>query len=303
LAAGYWLTPLSKSKMSQPNQIIKVSDEGTPSPFTTRLFIGLLELRDQFFLSGVSQRERLKLCDQFDNKFKPMIDAAHATRDAALEIRDLTSSHIDAIQSGRIVEFKATQYNILQTIDSPLSQSVDKLLDQSIVATKSGLQSMLRDLLRMDIGYFFGKDLQFNNSIAALITSGDGTLAHYLKDVRSEWHSALQTLRIQHEHHGWYLDGVTYHLTGPSQVTANLPKVLGLPVDIFARHTANRVLLFIENMMVFALLRYCRFPIYAVEIPRERRDPLKPQRFGFAVKGFSSATPWIITYKDDLDFV
>ena len=70
-----------------PVQLVNVSDEGSGSPFMARIFMGLLEFRDQLFLMGLGDSERGPKQDHFDRMFQPMLDAAQATRDAALEIK------------------------------------------------------------------------------------------------------------------------------------------------------------------------------------------------------------------------
>jgi hypothetical protein len=290
--------------MTPPYQVKKVSDEGSLSPYISRLFKGLLDFRDQLFLLGTEGQQRQTMQAHFDQQFTPMYEAAQATRDAAIKVRELVDSHLIAIQSGKAVQYKGNQYDILATIDKPLSQAVDLLIDQSIIATKTGLQNILRDPLNLDIGFFFQKDKGFGKGINDLRTSGENDLAQYLQDVRDNWHSKLQDLRTKHEHEGWFLDSIEYRLTAPSRVTLSLPTVLGMPVNEFVLKTANRVLLFIENMMVFALQRYChQYPIFVVEIPKESRDPMNPQRFKLAPKGLDASPPWVIAYHDDMDFV
>jgi hypothetical protein len=65
-------------------QVKKVTDEGSSSPFMARLFIGLLNFRDQLHLIGVQGQQQREKQDHFDRKFRPMFEAAQATRDAAL---------------------------------------------------------------------------------------------------------------------------------------------------------------------------------------------------------------------------
>ncbi|MDP1715752.1 MAG: hypothetical protein Q8L41_13505, partial [Anaerolineales bacterium] len=151
-------------------QVKKISDEGTNSPFIARFFGGIFDLRNQLFLLEVSPEKQESVRNHFDNKYKKLLEAAQAVRDAALEIKTLTSAHVDAISSGEIVRFGVVQYDILKTIDTPLGQSVDKLIDQSIVATKTCLQSILRDPLALEIGFFFQKDSKFIAQIAKLRT-------------------------------------------------------------------------------------------------------------------------------------
>lgn len=291
------------------DQLIKVGDEGTSSPFFARLFLGILEFRDQLFLAGIPLEEQGGLRKRFDQKFKSMFRAASAMRDASREIMNMVITHQDAIQSGRAVRIHPGHFEILETIDTRLNQSVAELLDQSIVATKTGLQSILRDLFGVNIGFMFQQDSKFNAGIKALYTADEIELAQYLEAVRLNWHSALQNIRDQHQHEGWVLKSVTYHRDGPSRIVLNLPQILNLPVDLFARVTANRVSLFIEKMMVLIMYRSCQtrhqyqLPFFIVEIPREQRDPSNVQRFRLAPRGLDFSTPWIISYKEEMDFV
>lgn len=285
-------------------QVKKVSNEGTSSPFISRLFWGMLDFRNQLFLLGTEGQQREMMLAHFDQQFKPMYEATQASRDAAIKARDLVTSHFIAIQSGKAIQYRGNQYDILETIDIPLSQAVKQLIVQSIVATKMGLQKILGDPLNLDIGFFFQKDDQFSQGIADLRASGENNLPQYLQDVRDSWHAKLQDLRVQLEHGGWTLDSIKYRLAETSRVMPSLPIILGMPVNDFAVKTANRVLLFIENMMVFALQRYChQYPIFIIEIPRESRDLMNPQRFRLAPKGLDTSPPWVIAYHDDMDFV
>jgi hypothetical protein len=232
------------------------------------------------------------------------------TRDAAVEAGRLVTAHLDAIQNGQAVRFRANQYDILQTIDIPLSQAVDKLIDQGIVAIKTGLQDILRDPLGLNIGFLFQKEPPFREGIAVLRASGENDLAQYLEDVRVGWLSHFQKLRNQHEHHGWSLGCLQYQRAGPSAVVVNLPTILRLPVDQYARRTANGVLLFLENVMVYAMQRHwqCQYPafeypVFVAEIPEDQRDPQNPQRFQLAARGLHPTPPWAISYSEDTDFV
>jgi hypothetical protein len=294
------------------DQIIKVSDEGTNSPFMARLFSGMLDFRDQLFLSGVPLDKQGELRTQFDHKFESLFNAASATREAALEIMTLVNKHQDAIQSGKTARIHPDHLEILETIDTPISQSVSKLLDQSIVATKTCLQSILHDLFGVNIDFFFQKDANFNAGIKAFIVAGDIELAKYLEEVRRNWYENLHTLRVLHEHEGWVPKNVTYQLSLPSKIVINIPKINDLPVDIFGRVSANRVLLFIENMMVFSMFRACQTrppyqpytpPFFLTEIPLWQRDPSNMKRFRLAPKGLDSSIPWIISYVEEMDFL
>jgi hypothetical protein len=284
-------------------QIKKVSDEGASSPFMARIFMGFLQFREAIYILGIPPAKQPAARQAFDTAFTPLVQSAQATRDAAVEIIRLVSAHEQAIASGHAVRFAANKYEILHNIDVTLGQTFDKMIDQAIVATKGSLQPFLRDVLCLDIGFFFQKDPQFAQGVTDLHAKTENALAGYLEIARSTWHSDLQNLRSGHEHRGWTLPGISYHPVSPQRVGLTLPTVHGLPVNEYARATANRVLLFIENMVVYAMLRKCPYPIFAVEIPPQERDPKNPQRFRFGFPGLDASPPWKIHYDEANDFV
>lgn len=289
--------------MSPPFSVIKVSDEGSSSPFIARIFFGMLKFRDQLYLPTIRDADQSAAKHHFDRRFKPMLEAAQGARDAAVEINRLVSSHLNGVFSGQVVRIRENQYDILSIIDNPLSQAVDKLIDQSVVAIKTGLQALLRDPLGLEIGFLFSKDVPFQAGIDELRATGETRFAEYLERARESWLEPILQLRADHEHHGWSLASVQYQLASPSSVEVAMPKVLGLPVQKFARLSANRVLLFIEDTVVYAMQRRCRYPIDIVEIPTIARDPSDPQRFQLAPRGLDPSPAWAITYSDDQDFV
>ena len=291
--------------MSTPIILKIVFDEGSSSPFIARLFMGLLELRDQLYLSGVNENQKAEMESYFNRQFHPMLEAAWATKDAAAEVISLVDSHAKSIEEGRAVRINGNQLSIFETIDKPLGQAIDKLLDQSVVAIKSGLQTILRDPLGLDIGFLFKRDTPFNNGIASLQANGEGDLGVYLQEVRENWSKDLIDLRVAHEHEGWTLEKITYHLDENNMLSVRIPMLATLPVNKFARYTANRVLFFIENIMAYAIQRKSSdtYLLYISEIPVENRDIEAPKRFRIAARGLINLKPWKIEYRDDLDFL
>lgn len=289
--------------MQPPIQLVKVSDEGSRSPFIARIFFGLIHFRDQLHLLGVPDSDLAQSTRAFDTAFNPLLEAAQATRDAAREVLNMVSGHVQSVTSGEAVRFRANQYEILKNINAPLSQAIDKLVDQSIVATKGSLQPFLRDILMLDISFFFQKEAAFAQGSAALRTRGETALSTYLEAARSTWHADLQDLRSKHEHERWTLPGLQYTLVGNQQVAVGIPLILGHSVHEYARVTANRVLRFIEDIVLYAMIRKTPFPLFLVEIPPDRRDPSNPERFRLAPRGLDPSPPWEIYYGEAADFV
>lgn len=282
----------------------KVLDEGTASPFIARLLLGLWELRDTLLLMGLDDKELSDARKKFDRKFKPMYEAAQATRDGAREVLWLVNAHKINLASGKAVKIHDNSYEILETIDIPLGQAVDKLITQGIIAIKTGLQILLSDTFELNIGFMFQKSANFNRGIWEIRATGENDFAEYLIKVREIWLSDLLELRNKHEHHGWTLGDIQYNLISGSSIVIALPKVLNLPVDQFARYTANRIILFIENSMVYAFQNKSkRLPINIVETYPEAREPTNPQRFRLTPRGLDPSPPWKINYQDSLDFI
>jgi hypothetical protein len=283
--------------------MVKRGNEGSRSPFMARLLIGIVTLRDTLYLWGLPLNEYQQSQDKFDRQYSCVLDAAQAARDAAIEIEQLVAGHAEAITSGRAVQFRHAQCDILETIDVPLRQAIGKLLDQGAIATKTGLQRILKDSLNLDIGFLFQAEPAFKRGVATLRSNGDVHLAGYLETVRSTWHSGLQSLRVEHEHHGWSLPKTVYSAASPGAVLPEFPQVRGLPVNAFAVKTANRLLVFIENMMVYGMTAQCRLPLVVSEVPPAKRDPMLPLRFRVTPAGLDSSSPWVISYSDDADFL
>jgi hypothetical protein len=281
--------------------------EDLTSPFLARLFVAQLEMKDQFVLIGLEGDEKDAKRAAYDPKFDKMFSAARSARDAAREICEILGNHPKAIVESQAVVIRNGQIVVNDPIDIPLGQAFDKLVNQSWIAIKNGLQTLLRTELGLDIGFLFQKsDSKFSEGIKALWTASEHDLATYLEDVRATWTSALGRLRNDLEHHDWSLGRVRYQIEG-NFLAIGPPEVEDMRVDVYATHTANRVLLFIENMMVYAIHRRLnqRFKgaFFVSEIPKNQRDPASPKRFVFQPTGLSGARPWTIAYRDERDFV
>jgi len=282
---------------------IKVSDEGTNSPLVARLFFAPLETRDLFLLGGLEEPAKQARKAVFDARYTPVYNAAKATRDAGLEAVHLVVTHYTRISSGEAVKIGAGHYEVLENIDSELEQAIDRLLDQAVVCTKGGIQTILRDLLGLDIGFLFQEDPRFEEGVAGLRGSSEGALGDYLTEVRKTWLSGLLRYRNLHEHEGWTLPRIQYGLRSSTQVGIILPKLDDINVHEWAWRTANRVLLFAENMLVYGMSRNTPLPINVVEIPSQAREPTDVRRFAFTPRGLDPSPSWAIYFRDDMDFL
>src|SRR3990172_1853862 len=95
---------------------VKASDEGSSSPFMARLFIGLLNFRDQLFLLSADEAIRQQLMSDFDSKYKPLFEAARSTRDAGRDLLLTLSNYLESIDRGETIKIIDGQIQILKTI-------------------------------------------------------------------------------------------------------------------------------------------------------------------------------------------
>jgi glutathione reductase (NADPH) len=107
-------------------RIQKVRDEGTAEPFIARLWLGLMELRDQALQGASSDLEQARRA--FDDAFWPVLDALDTLRDAAKRVRTLLTDHRRKVESGAIVSFQAIAFGIDESIDLSLRQESDRFL-------------------------------------------------------------------------------------------------------------------------------------------------------------------------------
>lgn len=278
-------------------------DEGTSSPIVARLFFGLLQLRDTSKMAVQTPLDSAHFSHTFDARHRPIFEACLATRDAAREVLRLSYTHQQDVATGRVIAFDPPGYQVLSTIDKELSQAIAKLLDQAVIACKSTLQRMLDEVLQLDIGFLYMKDPAFEEGLASLQRDGVTDLQAYLVAVRATWLSALLSLRNKHEHEGWTLPRCDYAMPTPGHVTLRLPHIDAAPVDQWAQKTANQVLRFVEDMIVFGLARRAPHPLYIVEVPPQHRDPRNVLRFRLAAKGFHNNTQWTIAYAEEDAFI
>ena len=289
--------------MMPPGRWVKVSNEPSSSPLMARLFVGLIKLRDNLLIVGVPADKKDALQRSFGSAHRPLYDAVEAVRDAAREIVSLVSSHAEAVLSGRAIHIHGTQVDITETVNKELGQAVDKLLTQSVISTKTCLQQIMTDPLGLDIGFLFQNGPDFDRGIEGLRTAGEHAFADYLCAVRNTWHEDIQELRRQIEHEGWTLDTVRYPSSKERPAIPVFPLVLGQPVDQFAATTANRVLTFVEESVVYAIQRRHHGPVMVVEVPSELRSPDDPARFRLDVGRRPSPREWNPQYREGFDFV
>jgi hypothetical protein len=254
----------------KPSWTVKVfENEGASSPVMARLFLGILDLRDNVLPDAVKR-------EAFDKKFETLWSALSSTRAAERDLARLWSLHLEAIRTGVAVDVVNGMIRERGDIDGPLRRAAEAFLLGAVRTTKNGLQE-LAGILGTDLGFFFKKEGAFAGGLEEL-KGHDPDLAGYLTDARV-WHEALVKDRNKIEHESWKLPPTGYTLLAGAVVRATEPEIGGKPVTIYARETSDRICAFVEEVLVHQFQRALPDEFAIAEIARGERDPEVPKRF------------------------
>lgn len=282
--------------------VIKMGDETMASPFLTRLFKDVLVFRDQLFLFSIHENDKQGARKEFDNKLNPLIESARAARDAGRRLLTSYTGYLSSVASGETIRIEDGNLHVNSTIDDELRANFSQLITHSIIAIKSNLQAILREVLKLDIGFLFQGESEFDQGINYLVATGDIVLANYLETTRKVWLQDLALLRIAIEHSGWVLDRIEFTQRG-GRVELIIPKINGIQVNAYVVRLVNRVLVFIENMLVYSMLKFSMPAIYLAEIQKNERDGISPSRFRLIPHGLEDTPPWALIYFEETDFL
>ncbi len=264
--------------------IEKIADEGTRSPFVTRLYIGNLRLRDVVF-PDFAKREI------FDKPYEQVMEALLNTRNASQKIVQLLADHFNKVAKGEVGHLREHTIHITETIDNELRKEVGTFLNSSVRALKHGMQEVAK-ALGIDIGFLFKKQSQFENGVKNL-EKDDPHLAAYLRETR-KWSERLLNSRNAIEHEGWILPKVKY--TDVSGIIrADEPEISGQKVSDFVKLIMDRLICFVEEVTAHCLKVRIPAGITVTEIPLSQRESDIPQRFQITLT--SGGMPiWNIVY-------
>lgn len=280
-------------------KIQKLLNEGTSSPFIARLWLGVLELREPAITRLADARNRDETRRRFDRLYKAVLDALLAVRIAAREIGMQVSAHEGSVRSGRGRVVRG-HLEVDETIQPQVSRLFGELLEKGYVGLKA-LQEPLA-MLGLNVGFFFQNQGGFQTGLAALRGAGQDSFADYLTRVRREWSEAFLALRSDYTHKHWVLPEFRYGAAPDGSVRVTPPIVLGEPMTAYSRRGANRIVLFSEEVMVYAIARSLGSPFEVSEIPPGRRDPGCCNRFQLGIASSASGA-WTPVYAETDDFV
>lgn len=271
----------------RPKLVInKRGDEGTSSPFMARIFLGICLLRDH----AIADKS---LRNNFDKAFEGVLTGLESLRDTARSIKQLYSSHSDAVARGQAARVVNGDIYVQESIDLELKKQVESVINTASRIVKERMKGLLK-ILDINIGFLFQGEAAFNNGVVRLRPT-DSALADYLVETRGKWCQRLLTIRNDLLEHGtWSLDHVRHEETGIG-VRAIEPLVDGQPVTEFVAHTVDRVCCFVEELCTHALQLKMPHDVSLTEIPLGQRQPENVARFRVALIG-GGAVIWSIAY-------
>ncbi len=262
----------------------KFADEGSRSPFMTRLFIGVTRLRDQVYFDKAQ-------IDEFDNAYNFALTTMLDVRTLATEIVGLVRDHSSRVENGAIARVVGNTIHIDESIDRNLRTKAEAFLVAGARVLKKGLQEY-GVFLGSDIGFLFKKEDTFLREIANL-QAIDPLLASYLVSVRA-WSEPLQLTRNSIEHADWVPPKITYRRAGQG-VEVIEPELAQLSVSKYVDFITDRLACFIEEFGVHCLQRKMPHEIALTEIPLSERVPELPERFHITPK-IGGLPEWVLKY-------
>ncbi|MEO8726860.1 MAG: hypothetical protein ABI383_12165, partial [Acidobacteriaceae bacterium] len=271
-------------KPEQPKWIVsKISDEGTSTPFTARLFMGVIELRAQVFFDNKDR-------DAFDNLYESTLIALSEARATVKEIDRLLKDHRLKVSTGvaaRLLD--RTIY--VDGVDKELRKHTADFMTSAGRSLKHGMQSVAK-FLGLEIGSFFKDRNTFEKGLERLSTIHP-ELSGYLREART-WAEKLNLQRNKVEHAGWVLPRASYRETN-EKIEMIEPEVDGEPVSQFVEHILDRLCCFVEEVTVYGLRTKMDLALSVAEVPLYERDLAAPQRFRPAL-AFGGTPLWKLVY-------
>lgn len=273
-------------------QIQKIHDEGSSEPFIARLWLGILEIRDQVLQFRYDDMASAR--NAFDRDYQPVLDSLEILRTAARNIRKLIDEHCRKVEAGEIVSFQPNAIAISESIETLLRDMVSTFLNAGTRALK-GMQPLL-ERFQISIGCLFMKEANFQKGLDDLRAKGHIPVADYLSSVRTAWSEPLITRRNALEHEGWRPSPVKYRVDG-GRVVMIEPDIDGLPTSEYADKMTKRTINFVEDILAYAFSTMLPTPVIMVEEPVTERDSTRPTRFQLNLIG-GDKTPWTLQFDD-----
>jgi hypothetical protein len=266
----------------------KVGDEGSSSPFVARLFLGVLNLRNQAHLGK-------ELHEQFDKSYEGVMTGIQNIRAESKQLIEMYSFHRQKVEKGEGVKVTGSTIQVEDPIYREFRKQVEGVVGTAGRVCKDRMQEVLRTL-GVEIGFLFRQQDTFEKEVAKL-ESKSPELAEYLTQTRAKWSERLVLQRNAIEHQGWPLPRVQYVLEPSGKVRVVEPLIDGQPITDFIAFMVDRVCCFVEELSAYALQAKMPNGLSISEIPiAERKEEVK-ERFQLALVG-GGMRIWVLSYHD-----
>ena len=269
----------------KPNQgqlvVQKFADEGTSSPFMARIFYGQMKMAEAL---GAEREPFLKA-------HRTLMTTLMEIRDAAKDVAKTWTDHARKIEEGSIVERQGVNIRITENVDRQLGRLVSEFLTGATRSFKERMQQTAR-ILGLEIGFLYQKQSAFERGLVDLEKT-DRALADYLREAR-KWGDSLVTTRNNLDHGDWALQAAAVaDATGCVAVTE--PAIDGTPVTKWVADMTDRILCFVEDVIVHGIQQRLAHGITLAEIPAAQRAPDMPLQFRHIITG-GGLSAWQISY-------
>jgi hypothetical protein len=274
----------------RPKWVVEnIGNEGTSSPFIARLFLGVLNLRNQAKLNATQ-------LEQFDKAYERVMVGVDTIRTTAKTLIGTYASHCKKIEQGQGVKISGNTIHVTESINKELRRQVEEVIGNASALCKDRVQGTLR-ILSLEIGFLFKKAATFERELTQLRQHNNNrALADYLEQTRIKWLERLVLKRNAIEHGEWSLPRIQYVLNA-GKISVTEPLIDDRPVTEFIAHMVDRVCCFAEELTVSALQAKMPEGISVTEIPIARRNADCNERFQLAL--LSGGLPiWTVSYHD-----
>lgn len=280
----------------------KIYDEGTQSPFVSRLILWPLMVRDFYIQQELLDEGINCKLQKFDNNYQPVWQALTNQREAAKRIIELLRDH-NFYLANMQMSANVGQITIEREIDNPLNKEIKSFIVEGNIALKSGLQNFLIEVFNLNIGYIFQKETLFKNGLSSLREGNENSLIDYLSLIRTKWLYSFVSLRNDIEHNGYKIPLIKYTIQYNNAIKPEYPNILDMSIERFVREYHNHVCLCVEDLLAYAFTRNLNLPVYLYEIPYISRNPSNCERFSIEPIGLSDKAVWGIKYSETSDFL
>lgn len=269
----------TSSKQSMPQIFYHYSDEGTTDPFTARMMVQMMQIRDQIFQT---KEER----DSFDDIYEPILQNLREARLAKTKYVDLITSHEERIGSGECVEKDANgNFRITESVDL----EANLLYKDIFIRGRTALDNLVAagKHLGINLGFIYDSEKKFEEGIRKI--AGAGGNPDYLRfvcgmvsEARGGWLEKLIDVRNQIEHEGFSLPKLQCDISsGKPKLSVHKAKLDDEDQDLreSVENFWNALFQFCELLLIFLLTTKLPKGKAIMLVPPKSRDPSCPVAF------------------------